>query len=317
MGECAIGDPAGFIESKFGVHLKQVGNGEWAGPCPWCGGTDRFHIWQEGNFWCRPAPDHCSREGWIDELEDTKHRLSKLERRMLTIEREQAKARREREKQEKRITAIERMRRCTDHLRYYQQMNDAGFRDFWHEKGVGDHLIDQYQLGICYHCKTDQPGERMSLTVPVINGGKLVNIRHRLIGGDLGDKYRPHRAGLGNTLFGADDVYGKDTSSILIIEGEIKRIVVKDRVGGNVVGTMGKAGFQRSWARRFGRFDEILIALDPDAADKAREMASWFGERARVARIPVKPDDFFTIYGGTVADFEWFLRLARKHHATN
>ena len=32
--------------------------GEYSSPCPWCGGTDRFHIWPgrggaDGSFWCR------------------------------------------------------------------------------------------------------------------------------------------------------------------------------------------------------------------------------------------------------------------------
>lgn len=32
--------------------------GEWHGPCPWCGGKDRFHVWPEqdggrGTYWCR------------------------------------------------------------------------------------------------------------------------------------------------------------------------------------------------------------------------------------------------------------------------
>lgn len=32
--------------------------GEWHGPCPWCGGVDRFHVWPEqdggrGTYWCR------------------------------------------------------------------------------------------------------------------------------------------------------------------------------------------------------------------------------------------------------------------------
>lgn len=28
--------------------------GEWAGPCPFCGGTDRFLVWPyRGNYWCR------------------------------------------------------------------------------------------------------------------------------------------------------------------------------------------------------------------------------------------------------------------------
>ena len=31
--------------------------GEWHGPCPGCGGDDRFHVWPEqkdgGTYWCR------------------------------------------------------------------------------------------------------------------------------------------------------------------------------------------------------------------------------------------------------------------------
>jgi len=39
------------------VKLKRVastGGGEWAGPCPKCGGTDRLRVWDKKNqFWCR------------------------------------------------------------------------------------------------------------------------------------------------------------------------------------------------------------------------------------------------------------------------
>lgn len=43
------------------VQLKKVASthgGEWHGPCPSCGGTDRFHVWPEqnegqGGYWCR------------------------------------------------------------------------------------------------------------------------------------------------------------------------------------------------------------------------------------------------------------------------
>ena len=49
------------------VVLKKVAStkgGEWQGPCPGCGGTDRFHVWPdqnngEGSWWCR----QCGRGG--------------------------------------------------------------------------------------------------------------------------------------------------------------------------------------------------------------------------------------------------------------
>ncbi len=36
--------------------------GEWAGPCPWCGGQDRFRVWPYAarpRYWCR----HCEKKG--------------------------------------------------------------------------------------------------------------------------------------------------------------------------------------------------------------------------------------------------------------
>ncbi len=39
--------------------------GEWHGPCPQCGGADRFHVWpQRGRFWCR----QCNIKGDVIEL---------------------------------------------------------------------------------------------------------------------------------------------------------------------------------------------------------------------------------------------------------
>ena len=49
-----------LAEAK-GIQYKRAGNkdgGEYQGPCPGCGGEDRFHIWPEqnegdGSYWCR------------------------------------------------------------------------------------------------------------------------------------------------------------------------------------------------------------------------------------------------------------------------
>lgn len=60
-------DILGYLEGRGGRY-RQAGGGaqgqgpEWHGPCPWCGGGDRFHIWPEqrdGTYWCR----QCGRGG--------------------------------------------------------------------------------------------------------------------------------------------------------------------------------------------------------------------------------------------------------------
>jgi hypothetical protein len=288
-----------------GLQFRIKTSSEACSPCPWCGGDDRFVIWDTGHYACRAAPSHCSREGWIDENNPTPPDKDKLlEIRIAELERKQRE-------HERRLSALERMAKCKDHILYHQQMDTDGYRDYWLGEGMTDETIDRFKLGACYGCPTDK-AHRFSFTIPVINSGALRNIRHRLIGGNQGDKYRPHVAGLPNTLFNADDVYSDDTRSIILAEGEKKTMILKQYGLGNVAGTMGKSGFKQAWAKRFERFGEVLICLDPDATDKARQYAGWFGGRARVVSLPCKSDDFFTIYNGTVDQFREFIRTARK-----
>jgi DNA primase len=58
------------------VTLKkkaQTHGGEWAGPCPWCGGEDRFLVWpKEDRYWCRG----CERSGDAIQYVRDRHNLS-------------------------------------------------------------------------------------------------------------------------------------------------------------------------------------------------------------------------------------------------
>jgi len=52
------------------TQVKKVAGtagGEWAGPCPWCGGNDRFRLWPNSDhprYWCRG----CDRRGDFGEV---------------------------------------------------------------------------------------------------------------------------------------------------------------------------------------------------------------------------------------------------------
>ncbi len=64
-GPTDVGSAAVDLLAVVGAdtHLKKVATtngGEYAGPCPWCGGEDRFRVWpEEGRWWCRA----CHRKG--------------------------------------------------------------------------------------------------------------------------------------------------------------------------------------------------------------------------------------------------------------
>lgn len=302
-----VPDPIGFAQTKFSITLRHATGDEWVGPCPNCHqGDDRFHVWKEkGNFWCR----QCGYSGFLDDLDGAKQMTTeeRVEWRLQQLERKQ-------QEQEERLNALEQMHRCKDHLRYHFDM-PMDKMEYWLDEGMTGDTIAKYQLGYCPRCPTDRDG-RPSYTIPVIIHGKLYNIRHRLIGGDQNDKYRPHRAGLPNVLFNADDIYRDDTDEMIVCEGEKKSIILAQEGFANV-GIMGKAGFNKAWTARFERFKRVYVALDPDAVDVAERTAELFGARGRVVDLPVKVDDMLVRYNASADDIKWYLSLARPANGTN
>ena len=298
MNLSSIEDAIAIAERRWpGLEFKRKNYEEASSACPFCReGRDRFLIFAEGNFWCR----RCETKGSL-KVKDPNHCLTEQELtdiRLKNLERKQAQL-------ISRVTALERMHQCQDHITYHQQM-DADDLAYWYSQGIYDDAIKRYLLGVCYCCPTDEL-HRPSYTIPIVNHGKLCNIRHRLIGDGKG-KYRPHMKDLGNTLFNADNLYtGAD--SVMIVEGAKKSIVLSQH-GLLTVGIMGMQGFPPAWAIRFEPFREVLIALDPDVQDKAHEMATYFEGRGKVVSLPVKPDDFF-ISSGTIEEFKAFLHWGK------
>jgi len=296
-------DPVTEAERRWHIQLKKATANEYVGLCPFCNaGEDRFHVFVDrGNYWCR----QCDAKGWLDDdkdLTDHEHRIRELEARQRMIERKQAE-------QERRLSALEIIHASTDHLRYFHNIEiHTEAIEYWDSQGMSLQTIDDYLLGYCPRCPTDHEG-RASYTIPVLAFGKLWNIRHRLIGAENGDKYRPHIAGLPAMLFNADNLTTED-DSIIIVEGE-KKSIITAQSGFPNVGMMGKSGFKPQWAVKFGRFKTVYVALDPDAEEQAVTIAGLFDGRGRVVSLPGKIDDLLTQYSATYADIASFLKMGR------
>jgi len=300
----SIGNPVTFIESRFGISLKRVGRTEWAGPCPWCGGKDRFHVWERSNYWCRPGPGHCGRAGWLDELDGIQKPTAEqlLEWRVAELERKHAE-------HEKRLTALEQMHTSSEHLLYHENLNHhIEAVDYWLGEGMTAETIARYVLGYCASCPT-APGYA-SYTIPVMCQGKLYNIRHRLARPNSGGKYRPHMPGLPAMIFNADDLNAK-SDTILILEGEKKSMIVGQETGHANIATMGKQAFKPEWAPKLAQFNRVFVCYDPDAKEQAYATAKLFGGRGHVMNLHVKADDFFTRFGGTADGFNDYMQTAR------
>ena len=233
-------------------------------------------------------------------IDDTETRLRRLEY-------QQRQQQRQIEEQAQRLSALESMHACHDYLHYHRSMPAEAW-SYWYEAGLWPDTIERYQLGYCPRCPTDSEG-RASYTIPVISNGKLWNIRHRLVNASNGDKYRPHRAGLPNVLFNADDLRS-EAHDIIILEGE-KKSMVASQEGLINVAVMGKSGFDAAWTHHFIKFRTVYVCYDPDARAQAVKTAGLFSGRGRVVELPEKLDDLLTLYGATAADIRAFLAVAR------
>jgi DNA primase len=213
---------------------------------------------------------------------------------------------------ERRLSALEKMHSLMYVAQFYHRAlldpeNEA--YEYWLAQGMHAETIDRYALGYCSRCPTDHD-RRASYTIPVIIGGKLYNIRHRLVHAEGGDKYRPHMPGLPTVLFNADHLREAPPDRILITEGE-KKSIIADQLGFPNVGLMGKSGFDERWVEKFQRFRVVCVLLDPDATEDAIAIARLFEKRGRVVSLYDKLDDLVVRWKATATDLEWYIRRAR------
>jgi len=285
-------------ETRWGCVLKRKNRNEAAGPCPLCSLADKdgFLVFGDGGYFCRK----CGSKGWLDENDAKPLSQAKL------LELRVAKLERQQREHEERLTLLEEMARCKDHLAYHAGLTERA-REYWWGEGITDESIEHYLLGWCPRCPTYP--ESPSYTIPVVRRGALQNIRHRLQHPNGKGKYRPHRSGLGNSLYLAD-LLDEPRKSIIVTEGE-KKAIVATQSGFPAVGICGKRSFNREWLEWFDEIQVVYIALDPDATESAFRLGALFGDRARVARLPAKLDDMIVRYGANSDDIDAYLGTAR------
>lgn len=275
-----------------GVQLKPHVDGQAVGPCPSCNkGQDRFVVFAEGNYWCRA----CSIKGWWTQTKPTKEEIEagKVEKR----------------RNSERVCSA--MARCTDWIKYHEDVADA--IDKWYEHGIGIDSIMRWGLGYCRSAPLAHSCE--SLTIPVFRGGKLVDIRHRLIDGPDGNKYRSHMAGLTPQFFNVDAV--RSGKRLYVVEGEKKAIVL---MAAGIEPAISYPGIGFASSIRTTITEEvqdtprdIVFIPDPGSIEKIEQVAmelAALGHKCYILDLFEKPDDFLSEYGNN--NFHGALKMARR-----
>lgn len=276
-----------LASEAMSTPLRQHGTRRAVGPCPFCakydgyGGDDRFICFDDGGWICSHCRAmHRQAAGWWQVPEDVQAIRDK--------------------QQERKASAKElytQMHGCQDWIGYTKAV--WVHLDKWAEHGITEQTVIENGLGYCHQA----PGTNLpSLTIPVFYGGKLYDIRHRLLGGDEGQKYRSHLPGLVPIYYGLDAI--ATGQPLLVVEGEKKAIVLKQfglvntlaypgvNFLGQITHYLAKCGGQPG--------QELIFTPDPGTtkqvivqAHKLRDL----GYKPSLVDCPGKPDDFVLRYG--------------------
>jgi hypothetical protein len=171
-------------------------------------------------------------------------------------------------------------------------------RQYYHDRGLSDETIDHFLLG--------WDGTRY--TIPIINGGELVNVRRRrddVSTTDKSSKMLPYASGLGSHLFNADTL--KSTDTVIVTEGEFDAMLLEQHGWRAVSGTAGAGTWKADWTAQLKDCQTVYVVYDNDVAGRAgaESVAKSIGERARIVTLPDEVGDH-----GDVTDF--FVRLGRS-----
>lgn len=316
------------------TRLKRVAGtngGEWAGPCPWCGGTDRFRVWPEPrdgkpDYWCR----QCGRKGDAVQYLRDRDGLTFAEakdRLGLPSERQQRPTTpRPRVDPEPAPPGVEWQAAA-------RQVVSACASALWADggavalgylrgRGLDDDTIWRARLGWNPE-RRDLHGlwvER-GITVPWYMDADLwaVNVRCFDAGGNpekqSGRKYRALAGGLKAIPYGVGSLAGKAVA--VVVESELDALLVTQEAG-DLVGAvaLGSAkGLPSAGLAHLLPCRRLLVGGDEDAAG-ASMAAKWraFSPRVRSVHVPQGKDvTEFWQAGGRVRDWVLF-EMARLEH---
>ena len=300
------------INELVQVKIKK-GPGEFAGPCPWCAGDDRFITWPEdgktGRYWCRG----CKKSGDGLELLRELNGLSFLqavdawgltpEDFPRTGRKKEERAWKPKEPNENRVpeewsnSAEIFLEDCEHHLLANQEI-----RSYLHGRGLKFETILAARLGWNpkdeFHTRTlwglppatDDQGRptrtylKAGLIIPHFKDGKVIGLKIRKENPGTGGRY---------THVGGSDaspmVWGEGTAWV-VVESELDGLLIHQEAG-DIAGViaMGSASNRpdQETDRTLRAAGVVLVSLDSDAAGAKEAWGFWKRTYPNARRWPI------------------------------
>ena len=298
------------------VKLRKVAAGEYAGPCPKCGGTDRLHV--KADWWfCRQCwpPDNGKGHDaiawvmWLDGV-DFREACRRLDSGAVPTDRPrrapEPSARRYKWgdpawQAEARTFVHEAVQRLAS-----PTLGEPG-RAYLAGRGITQETWQAWGLGYATPRHPRLRAERPAICLPWQGRGTLKAVQYRFYGDGIehGDRFA-QRPGGERTLYGVD-LLGTHCDTLVLVEGELNALSIwqeaRDRLDVVSFGSDSNAGGDLAH-RLAARYRRVLVwADDPDKARLA--MGAIPGARGlrSVEQDGQKLDANALLQAGALADF--------------
>jgi DNA primase len=320
------------------ISLKRVAStsgGEYAGPCPFCGGTDRFRVWPHADkpgYWCRQCGRHGDAIQYLRDLHGLSFEQACAELGLAESHNQQKPPGTRRPVPRPNTSLLGREWQALTDQRWQQAGHDFVSRSmetlhsakgeaglaYLHQRSLTDLTIEQAGLGynpspLNQRWGTVETELPQGIVIPWIehrpnealpNGDQLWKVNIRRMGGEK-PKYQMAK-GSANGLYGISSLQLGDT--VIMVEGEFcalsLRQAVPDTVTPVATGSVSGSRLYR-WIARLALADKIILAFDADEpGDKA---AQWWQSAFPHTAVRLRPtrhdvNDMLTA-GDNIADW--------------
>lgn len=277
--------------------------GEYAGPCPWCGGEDRFRVWPDADrpgYWCRGCGRHGDAIQYLRDHDGMTFRQACEHLGINGSADERRSYRNPAPKTTKDLVPPDQVwqNRASAFCRSaaYQLWNNKACAEalaYLKFRGLKDETIRSAQLGYLPGDRYDPPANwgldrtkplwlPKGIVIPCVVGDVLwrVNVRRW-----AGDQRYVALAGSASTLYHADLL--DFSRPALLLESELDALLVQQEASDLVtaLATGGSTGARHPvWVQYLARAPETLIGYD---ADERGEEASiwWLAHQPRARRV--------------------------------
>ena len=142
---------------------------------------------------------------------------------------------------------------------YHQALlNNVTALRWWYARGLVQETIERFLLGY----KQNHMGLGPTSSIPLMESGELLTIRHRLWNA-TGEqpRYLPEQKGYGSHLFNSDLLFD-EPEEVLVVEGEIKTMVV-EQAGHKAVGISGCNVMPSRYIEPLSKIPNVYVCFDP------------------------------------------------------